>query len=115
MAFPNFFAPTLSKEKDTLQVFTMPNADPGNKRIFDIIDNYVKSNNNAISFNSLGYLRYLSCLQFVDAVVGNSSSGLLEAPTFKIGTINIGDRQKVLFVFHIHTDTGIDRGVESTP
>ena len=39
-------------------------------------------------------MNYLSSLQFVDAVVGNSSSGLLEAPSFKIGTINIGDRQK---------------------
>jgi len=42
----------------------------------------------------LGQLRYLSCLQFVDAVVGNSSSGLLEVPSFKIATINIGNRQK---------------------
>ena len=42
----------------------------------------------------MGQLNYLSALQFVDGVVGNSSSGLLEAPTFKIGTINIGDRQK---------------------
>ena len=42
----------------------------------------------------MGQINYLSSLQFVDAVVGNSSSGLLEAPTFKIGTVNIGDRQK---------------------
>ena len=42
----------------------------------------------------MGQLRYLSALQYVDAVVGNSSSGLAEAPSFKIGTINIGDRQK---------------------
>ena len=42
----------------------------------------------------MGNLNYLSSLQFVDAVIGNSSSGLLEAPTFKIGTVNIGDRQK---------------------
>ncbi|CAG0938204.1 partial GDP/UDP-N,N'-diacetylbacillosamine 2-epimerase (hydrolyzing), partial [Candidatus Brocadiaceae bacterium] len=47
----------------------------------------------AIVFTSLGQLRYLSALQYVDAVVGNSSSGLTEAPSFKIGTINIGDRQ----------------------
>ena len=43
---------------------------------------------------SLGQLRYLSALQYVDCVVGNSSSGLIEVPSFKIGTINIGDRQK---------------------
>jgi GDP/UDP-N,N'-diacetylbacillosamine 2-epimerase (hydrolysing) len=42
----------------------------------------------------MGQLRYLSALQFMDGVVGNSSSGLLEAPSFKIGTINIGDRQR---------------------
>ena len=45
-------------------------------------------------FPSLGQLRYLSCLQFVDAVVGNSSSGLAEVPTFRKGTINVGDRQR---------------------
>ena len=49
--------------------------------------------NNSISFASMGRLNYLSALQFVDGVIGNSSSGLTEAPTFKIGTINIGDRQ----------------------
>jgi GDP/UDP-N,N'-diacetylbacillosamine 2-epimerase (hydrolysing) len=42
----------------------------------------------------MGQLRYLSAMQFVDAVVGNSSSGIVEAPSFKVGTINIGDRQK---------------------
>ena len=45
-------------------------------------------------FNSMGQINYLSTLQFIDGIVGNSSSGLLEAPSFKIGTINIGDRQK---------------------
>ena len=48
----------------------------------------------SIAFTSMGHLNYLSTLQFVDGVVGNSSSGLAEVPTFKIGTINIGDRQK---------------------
>ena len=60
-----------------------------------IIYEYVSKNTHkSISFISLGQLRYLSALKYVDAVVGNSSSGLLEAPSFKIGTINIGDRQK---------------------
>ena len=53
-----------------------------------------KHNNKSISFTSLGQLRYLSALQYVDAMVGNSSSGIVEAPSFKIGTINISDRQK---------------------
>ena len=72
----------------------MPNADPGNKVIFEIIEAYVKTNKNAFCFASLGQLNYLSCLAQVDGVIGNSSSGLSEAPTFKIATLNIGDRQK---------------------
>jgi UDP-N-acetylglucosamine 2-epimerase (non-hydrolysing)/GDP/UDP-N,N'-diacetylbacillosamine 2-epimerase (hydrolysing) len=49
---------------------------------------------NAQAFTSLGQLRYLSVMAQVDAVVGNSSSGLYEAPSFRIPTVNIGDRQK---------------------
>ena len=84
----------LSKFEDTLQIFTMPNADPGNKAIFKMINNYSDKRKNVYTFESLGQLRYLSCLAQVDAVVGNSSSGLLEVPSFKKATINIGDRQK---------------------
>ena len=76
-------------------IFTMPNADSDGRIIKQMIDEFVSSHKQrSISFNSMGHLNYLSTLQFVDGVVGNSSSGLLEAPTFKIGTINIGDRQK---------------------
>ena len=56
--------------------------------------NIVRNASKAICFTSLGQLRYLSALQYVDAMIGNSSSGLLEAPSFKIPTINIGDRQR---------------------
>ena len=59
-----------------------------------MIKKFTKKNSHSIVFTSLGQVRYYSCLKYVDAVVGNSSSGLLEAPTFKIGTIDIGDRQK---------------------
>ena len=60
-----------------------------------MIDEYVVKNaHKSIGFTSLGQLRYLSALQYVDAMVGNSSSGLTEAPSFRIATINIGDRQK---------------------
>jgi GDP/UDP-N,N'-diacetylbacillosamine 2-epimerase (hydrolysing) len=59
-----------------------------------MIKNFVASHPHARAYQSLGQLRYLSCMQFVDGVVGNSSSGLAEAPSMKIGTINIGDRQK---------------------
>jgi len=60
-----------------------------------MIDEYVvKNNHKAVGFTSLGQLRYLSALQYIDMVLGNSSSGLAEVPTFKKATINIGDRQK---------------------
>lgn len=76
-------------------IFTKANSDMNGRIINTMIDAYVKKNSqHSIAFESLGQLRYLSALQFVDGVVGNSSSGLLEAPSFQIGTINIGDRQK---------------------
>ena len=79
---------------DTKIIFTKANSDTDGRIINSMIDNYVNNHDNTISFSSMGQLNYLSALQFVDAVVGNSSSGLLEAPSFKIGTIDIGDRQK---------------------
>ena len=80
---------------DTNIIFTKTNSDLNGKVINKMIDKYTSKNpKKSIGFISLGQLKYLSALQYVDAVVGNSSSGLLEAPSFKIGTINIGDRQK---------------------
>jgi len=80
---------------DTNIIFTKANSDPGGNIINTMIDNYVaKNNKKSIGFSSLGQLRYLSAMQYVDGIIGNSSSGLIEAPSFKIGTINIGDRQK---------------------
>lgn len=80
---------------DTHIIFTKANSDTDGRIINQMIDAYTARNpRKSVVFASLGQLRYLSALQFVDAVVGNSSSGLLEAPSFKIGTINIGDRQK---------------------
>lgn len=81
--------------KETNIIFTKANSDTDGRIINRMIDDYVAKNfHKSVGFNSLGQLRYLSALQYVDAMVGNSSSGLLEAPSFKIGTINIGDRQK---------------------
>ena len=60
-----------------------------------MMDEYVRQHpEKSVVFTSLGYLRYLSALQYVDAVVGNSSSGIIEAPSFGIPTVNVGDRQK---------------------
>jgi len=80
---------------DIYLIFTMPNSDPEGRIIKEEIEKFVSNNEyRSISFNSMGHLNYWSALQFVDGVIGNSSSGLAEAPTFKIGTVNIGDRQK---------------------
>ncbi len=81
--------------KDTNIIFTKANSDTDGRVINSMIDTYIKNNSDkSLGFTSLGQLRYLSALQYVDAMVGNSSSGLAEAPSFKIATINIGDRQK---------------------
>lgn len=81
--------------EDTNIIFTKTNADTDGRIINQMCDEYVSANmHKAVVFTSLGQLRYLSALQYIDAVVGNSSSGIIEAPSFKIATINIGDRQK---------------------
>ncbi len=80
---------------DTTLIFTKPNSDKDGAIIIKMIDEYVSENSKkSISFTSMGQLRYLSALQHVDFVIGNSSSGIMEAPYFKVPTINIGDRQK---------------------
>ena len=85
----------LDSLEDTLLIFTKANSDEGGRIINKMIDDYVLNHDSkSIVFSSLGQLRYLSALQHVDAVVGNTSSGIVEAPSFKIGSINIGDRQK---------------------
>jgi GDP/UDP-N,N'-diacetylbacillosamine 2-epimerase (hydrolysing) len=85
---------SISELINTKIIFTKANADTDGRIINSMIDDYVDNHKNTIAFASMGQLNYLSALQFVDAVVGNSSSGLLEAPSFKIGTIDIGDRQR---------------------
>ena len=85
----------LSQLEESLIIFTKANADVGGRLINRMIDDYVaESGDKAIAFTSLGQLRYLSALQHVDVVMGNSSSGIVEAPSFKVATVNIGDRQK---------------------
>ncbi len=84
----------LDELDDTQLIFTMPNADTDSRKLFDMIKHFVSNHNNATVYTSLGQLRYLSCIKYVDGVVGNSSSGLIEVPSFNKGTINIGDRQR---------------------
>ncbi|AOP33678.1 UDP-N-acetyl glucosamine 2-epimerase [Leptospira tipperaryensis] len=84
----------LDRLSDTSIIFTLPNADTGSREIIESIHEFVSSHRNSVAFTSLGQRRYFSCIQFADAVIGNSSSGLLEIPTFKKGTVNIGGRQR---------------------
>jgi GDP/UDP-N,N'-diacetylbacillosamine 2-epimerase (hydrolysing) len=84
----------LSEIKDTRIIFTLPNADTDGRILIKQIKDFVANHENASFYTTLGQLRYLSCIAHVDGVVGNSSSGLLEVPSFRKGTINIGDRQR---------------------
>jgi GDP/UDP-N,N'-diacetylbacillosamine 2-epimerase (hydrolysing) len=84
----------LSELQDTGLIFTLPNADTDGRKLIEMVDAFVTNHSNARAYTSLGQLRYLSCIAQVDGVVGNSSSGLIEVPCFKKGTINIGDRQR---------------------
>lgn len=81
--------------EDIKIIFTLPNSDTDGRIIIKMIEDYVVTNNKrAKAFKSLGQLKYLSTIKFVDGVIGNSSSGIVEVPSFKKGTINIGDRQR---------------------
>lgn len=85
----------LSVRPEMKVIFTMPNSDTDGRVIIKMINHFVAKNPKKYkAFISLGQLRYLSALKYVDLVIGNSSSGLVEAPCFKIPTINIGDRQR---------------------
>ena len=79
---------------ETQLLFTMPNADTDGRELCAMVRTFVETHSNARAFTSLGQVRYLSCLRVIDGVVGNSSSGLTEVPSFRKGTINIGDRQR---------------------
>ena len=85
---------SLRELKDTTLIITSPNADIDNLKIINSLNDFSDRNPNVHFFKSLGQKKFFSLLSIVDGVVGNSSSGLLEAPYFKKGTVNIGDRQK---------------------
>ncbi|MCK5680775.1 UDP-N-acetylglucosamine 2-epimerase (hydrolyzing) [bacterium] len=75
-------------------IFTKPNSDTGGRAIVSLLEHFVSEHPHTCLHTSLGQLRYLSAISAVDAVVGNSSSGLYEVPSFLTPTVNIGDRQK---------------------
>jgi len=104
------FLSALEQREKLKVIFTMPNSDNGSQAIVDAINQFVRKHpDRAKAFKSLGMKRYLSVMKYVAAVVGNSSSGIVEVPSFGIPTLNIGDRQKGRIasdsVFHCEADT----------
>jgi len=90
----NALLQSLDELQDTRIIFTHPNADTQGRILAQQLVEYARHRPHVLSVLSLGQRKYLSCIAQVDAVVGNSSSGLTEVPTFRKPTINIGDRQK---------------------
>jgi UDP-hydrolysing UDP-N-acetyl-D-glucosamine 2-epimerase len=96
---------------ETNLFFTYANADAGGRKINELLEDYAQKNRNRVkAFSSLGQQKYLSMMKYMDAVVGNSSSGIIEAPSFNIGTINVGDRQRG----RVKAESVIDCGVRVT-
>jgi len=84
----------LSDLRDVNLIFTKANADTEGRGINKIIEDFVRNHRTAVVHSSLGQIKYLSAMKYVTGVVGNSSSGIIEAPSLKTGTVNIGDRQE---------------------
>lgn len=109
----------LEEYPDYNLIFTLPNSDTDGRVIIRLINDFVKKHpNRSVVFPSLGLRRYLSALKYVNAVLGNSSSGILEVPSFGIPTLNIGDRQKgrlaAASVIHCGVTTAeISRGIKT--
>ncbi len=91
--FRELLAALATFDDTTGLIFTQANADNDGASLNLLLENFVSRHANAVAFTSLGAQRYYSALSYVDAVIGNSSSGLYEAPTFHKPTINIGQRQ----------------------
>ena len=90
--FDNFLN-SLKKLRNFTFIFTMPNADLGYKYIVNKFKKFVKKNHNSIFVKSLGHRKYFSLCKYSDIVIGNSSSGIIEIPSFKKPTLNVGSRQ----------------------
>lgn len=83
----------LADLKNIGMIFTLPNSDINNSDFYSEIKKFVKKNNNSKYFTSLGRKKYFSCIAHSDLVVGNSSSGIIEVPSFNKPTLNLGIRQ----------------------
>jgi UDP-hydrolysing UDP-N-acetyl-D-glucosamine 2-epimerase len=104
------FAALSALDPDTRLFFTLANADAEGRALNERIKAFVSARENAIAVASLGQLRYISLMNEVDAVVGNSSSGIYEAPSLNAPSVDIGDRQKgrerASSVFHTAPERG---------
>lgn len=95
IAAMNELLAALDEFPDATVIFTYPNADTGARALIERIEQWVATNKHrAKAFVSLGQKQYLSLMREADVIIGNSSSGLTEAPALKKATVNIGDRQK---------------------
>ena len=105
----------LEEFKDMSFIITKANADAGGRRINARIDEFVKNHSKVVAVTSLGVRRYLSALKLCDVVIGNSSSGIIEAPCLFTPTVNIGDRQRGRFMPEsvINCDSNKDDIVEA--
>lgn len=85
----------LDTHPDLNLIFTYPNADADSRKLIPLIESYVAKNQyRSKAFVNLGQIRYLSAMKYAEVVIGNSSSGIIEAPSMGVSTVNIGDRQK---------------------
>jgi UDP-hydrolysing UDP-N-acetyl-D-glucosamine 2-epimerase len=84
----------LAERENATVVFSMPNADPGGDKVWDELRAFAQGRPGVHLVTSLGQVRYLSVMKHARAVVGNSSSGILEAPFMGTPTVNIGNRQR---------------------
>lgn len=105
----------LDSHPDLKLIFTFPNADAHGRSLIALIESYVEKNQHrAKAYVSLGQLRYLSAMKYAAVVIGNSSSGIIEAPSFGVPTVNIGDRQKGRIVSDSTINTTVNAAQIST-
>ena len=90
----NAFIAALIQFPEIQFIITKSNADQGGGRINQLLDEWTEKTSNIYVFSSLGMRRYLSLMKHAELVLGNSSSGIIETPSFNIPTVNIGDRQR---------------------
>ena len=90
----NLFLSLKNLPKNILLIFTSPNSDKNSDYILKSISNFLKKNKNSLYIPNLGYENYVSCMKICNGIIGNSSSGITEAPVLKKNSINIGFRQK---------------------